>query len=241
MYRKGEVRIFIVSSKLYNQPLIVKSFEIDYTATDILGYSVSYVELIAAFFGLLSIYLAAKQVIWTWPTGLINIVFSFIIFYQVQLYSDMFLQVFFLFTNIIGWIIWKQKLREEKPVRALSTKTRLILSGLITVSTFVLGILVKNIHLFLPQFFNLPAAFPFIDTFIAVASITASILLAKRFIENWVIWIVVDITCVFVYASQNIVFISVEYFVFCLLAYFAFFSWLKSMKHETEDCRQHQL
>jgi nicotinamide mononucleotide transporter len=227
--------------KTTHQTPLLKLTGVTYKVADLFGYPVRYVELIATLFGLLSIYLAARQIIWTWPVGVINIIFSFVVFYQVQLYADMFLQVFFLCTNIWGWVIWKGHLREEKPVRKLSAKTRSILSGVIIVSTYVLGTLVKNVHLLLPQLFDLAAAFPFVDTFIAVASITASILLAERFIENWRIWIIVDIICVFVYASKNIIFISFEYFVFCLLACFAFFSWLKSMKHKANASSQHQL
>jgi nicotinamide mononucleotide transporter len=210
----------------------VKLFDINNTFTTIVGYHLSYCELIATFFGLFSIWLATKQVIWTWPTGLINIVFSFIIFYQVQLYSDMFLQIYFFITNIYGWVIWKNQFQGNKPVTALSRKARVLLFVLIIVSTFVFGILVKNIHLLFPKVFIHPASFPFIDTFIAVASIIGAILLAKRIIDNWALWLIVDLICVFVYAFKNIMFISLEYAVFCLLACLGLFSWLKSIRNE---------
>ncbi len=212
----------------------MKLFDINNTFTTIFGYPLSYIEFIATLFGLISIWLAAKQIIWTWSTGLINIVSSFIIFYQVQLYSDMFLQVYFFITNVYGWVIWKNHFQKNKPITALTRKTRFLLFLLITVSTLVFGILVKNIHLLFPKVFILPASFPFIDTFIAVASIIGTILLAKRIIDNWAIWLIVDITCVFVYASKNIVLISVEYAVFCLLACLALFSWLKSIRKTNE-------
>src|ERR1017187_10654611 len=102
----------------------MKLFEINDTFITIFGYPLSYVEFIATFFGLFSIWLATKQVIWTWSIGLINIVSSLIIFYQVQLYSDMFLQVYFFITNIYGWIIWKNQFKDNRPVTALSRKAR---------------------------------------------------------------------------------------------------------------------
>ena len=208
----------------------MKLFDINNTFTTILGYPLSYVEFIASFFGLFSIWLSTKQVIWTWSMGLINIISSFIVFYQVQLYSDMFLQVYFFIANIYGWVIWKNQFQGNRPVTALPAKTRVLLFMLIIVSTFVFGILVKNIHLLFPNVFIHPASFPFIDTFIAVVSVIATILLAKRIIDNWALWLIVDIICVFIYAIKNIMFISLEYAVFCVLASLGLFSWLKSSK-----------
>jgi len=210
-------------------------FDINNTFTTIFGYPLSYVEFIATFFGLFSIWLATKQVIWTWSIGLINIVSSFIIFYQVQLYSDMFLQVYFFITNIYGWVIWKNQFQKNRPVTALSGKARVLLFVFIIVSTSVFGILVKNIHLLFPKIFIHPASFPFIDTFIAVASIIGTILLAKRIIDNWALLLIVDIICVFVYAFKNIMFITLEYAVFCLLACLGLFSWLKSIRMKEFD------
>jgi nicotinamide mononucleotide transporter len=207
-------------------------FDINNNFTTIFGYPLSYVEFIATFFGLFSIWLATKQVIWTWATGLINIVSSFIVFYQVQLYSDMFLQVYFFVTNIYGWLIWKNQFQGNRPVTALSRNARVLLFVLIMVSTVVFGILVKNIHLFFPKLFIHPASFPFIDTFIAIASIIGTILLAKRIIDNWALWLIVDVICLFVYAFKNIMLISFEYGVFCLLAYLGLFSWQKSIRIE---------
>lgn len=209
---------------------MVKLFDINNAFTTVFGYPLSYVELIATVFGLFSIWLATKQAIWTWSMGLINIICSFMVFYQVRLYSDMFLQVYFFIANIYGWVIWKNQFQEDRPVTALRAKTRVLLFTLIVISTFFFGILVKNIHLLFPTLFIQPASFPFIDTFIAVMSVIATILLAKRIIDNWALWLVIDIICVFIYAIKNILFISLEYAVFCVLASLGLFSWLKSSK-----------
>ena len=209
----------------------LKLFDIANVFIIIFGYPLSYIEFISTFFGIVSIWLAAKQSIWSWSTGLISIISSLIIFYQVQLYSDMFLQVFFFITNIYGWIVWRKQFHEKKPVGTLSPKTRIILILFIIVSTFIFGMLMKNIHLLLPALFIHPASFPFIDTFIAMASIVATILLTRRKIDNWILWLFVDVICVFIYALKNIKFISLEYGVFCLLACVALSSWIKSIKN----------
>ena len=217
----------------------MRLFDLSTPFTTIFGYALSYIEAVATLFGLLSIWLAARQNIWTWSTGLINIGLSFIIFYQVQLYADMFLQIYFLFTNMYGWLVWKKQFKENLRVTTLTTKSRVLIFTLILVSTCVFGLLIKNIHLLFPILFARPSAFPITDTFISVTSIIATILLAKRIIDNWILWLIVDITCAFVYAFKGIMFISLEYTIFCLLASVGMASWKKSIVtriDEKESC-----
>jgi len=70
-------------------------FDINNIAFTVLNYPISYVELIGTLFGFISVYLAAKANILTWSTGIINELFLFIMFFQIQLYADMFLQIYF--------------------------------------------------------------------------------------------------------------------------------------------------
>jgi nicotinamide mononucleotide transporter len=83
-------------------------FDINNVAFEIIGYPISYVEMIGTLFGFISVYLATKTNILTWGTGIINELFLFILFFQVQLYADMFLQVFFFAVTLYGWYYWKQ-------------------------------------------------------------------------------------------------------------------------------------
>ena len=207
-------------------------FDINNTFTTVFGYSLSYVEFVGTLLGLLSVWFAANENILTWPTGVINVICFFAIFYQVHLYSDTFLQVYFFITSIYGWLTWKNQRQANKPISILTQNKRVVILSLIFLTTLLLGFLVKNIHLLFPRIFPHPASFPYIDTFIAVSSIIATIFLAKRIIENWVLWIVVDIVCVFVYAMKNILFISIEYGVFFLLASYGLFVWIKTIKND---------
>src|SRR5690349_24874971 len=82
-------------------------FDIKNTAFEIIGYQISYVELIGTLFGFISVYFASKANILTWSTGIINELFLFILFFQIQLYADMFLQLYFFAVTIYGWRKWK--------------------------------------------------------------------------------------------------------------------------------------
>lgn len=206
-------------------------FDIHNIATSVFGYDLSYVEFLGTLFGLLSVWLAAKENIMTWPTGLINVICFFAIFYQVNLYSDMFLQIYYFMTSIYGWITWKNQNKNAKPISLMTNKQRIITLMLIKISTIILGFFVKNIHLLFPKLFSIPASYPYADTFIAVSSVIATVFLAKRILENWILWITVDIVCVFVYAKKHIYLISIEYAIFFLLASYGLFLWIKSTNY----------
>ena len=83
-------------------------FDINNTVFTILDYPISYVELIGTLFGFISVYLATKANILTWGTGIVNELFLFMMFFQIQLYADMFLQVYFFVVTLFGWYNWKK-------------------------------------------------------------------------------------------------------------------------------------
>src|ERR1700754_395988 len=114
--------------------------DIENTAFSIMGYPISYVELIGTVFGLISVYFASRANILTWSTGIVNEVFLFILFFQVHLYADMFLQVYFFIVTIYGWYNWKTNTVEKK-VSATSFKGRLLLAAATLLGTLAFGYL----------------------------------------------------------------------------------------------------
>lgn len=205
-------------------------FSIDGIVFEILGHSISYVELIGTSFGLASVYFASKANILTWGTGIINEVFLFILFFQIQLYADMFLQVYFFIVTLYGWRQWMIKTRATK-ISKINSRARLFLLASIIIGTFTMGFIIKNIHLYLSQYFKIQAAYPFTDSFVMVLSIIATILLAKKKIENWFLWICIDIVCVFLYFIKHVYFLSLEYFIFLGLASYGFYNWKKQLNN----------
>ncbi|OQP56087.1 nicotinamide mononucleotide transporter [Niastella yeongjuensis] len=205
-------------------------FDITNVAIAVMGYPVSYVELIGTLFGLISVFYASRANIVTWPTGIINELFLFILFFQVQLYADMFLQVYFFIVTIYGWYHWKTSTVEKK-VSATTGKGRLFLLAAAVLGTVAFGCLFRHIHILLPAFFTTPAAYPFADSFVMVLSILATVLLARKKIENWVLWITGDVVCVVLYFKKEIYFLSLEYLIFLGLASYGLYHWNKTLKH----------
>ncbi len=206
-------------------------FQINNIAFEILGYPVSFVELIGTFFGLISVYYASRANILTWSTGIVNEVFLFILFYQVQLYADMFLQVYFLVVTLYGWYNWNKKSIENR-ISETTNRTKVLLLSAIILCSLISGYIFTNIHLYLPTFFKIKAAYPFIDSFVMISSIIATILLAKKKIENWYLWIAIDVICVILYYKKGVYFLSIEYFIFLGLASYGLYNWKKQLKHD---------
>lgn len=197
-------------------------------AFKVLDYSLSYVELIGTLFGLISVYYASKANILTWPTGIINEIALFVLFFQVQLYADMFLQVYFFVVTIFGWYKWKSN-TADVPVTSAGSLTWIVVTMI--VGTIGVGVIITNIHVWLPMWFRLPATYPFADSFVMVGSILATVLLAKKQVENWYLWIIVDMVSIVVYLLKGIYFLSLEYVIFLGLASFGLYRWKKQLQH----------
>ena len=201
----------------------------------VLGHGVSYVEFIGTVLGLISVFLASRANIFTWPTGIANAIFFLVIFYQIHLYSDMFLQMYFCGMGVYGWLSWKNKAEHHhSEIQTLTNRTRLLVGIFIAFVVVAIGTPISQIHLLLPQVFDHPASFPYIDTFIAISSIIATILLARRIFETWVLWILVDITSIALYSVKGVKLIAVEFVIFLALAVLGIITWNRLSKAPTQ-------
>ncbi len=211
-------------------------FRIDSIFFEVLGYPMSYIEFVGTLAGAVAVWLSARANIWSWPIGLINVTLFFFLFYQVQLYPDMFLQVFFFVTNIIGWWRWSNprageaNAKKELKVSFMDRKKLIgwILGGI--AGTFLLGSFAAKLHDYFPTIFNLPSAFPYADSFVTVMSIVGTYFMVNKKIECWILWIIVDIVATYMYFMKGIKFVGIEYLAFCFIAAFGLWNWLREYK-----------
>jgi nicotinamide mononucleotide transporter len=193
-------------------------------------YKMSYIEFFGTIFSLVSVILAAKNKIWTWPVGNIGAVLFLILFYQIQLYSDFFEQIFYIVTGFIGWYIWSRPDFKNEEINDVTTNrqsTNLIYIGSILVSTVALGLFMSNIHTIFPAQFPIPAAYPYPDALTTIMSFAATFLMMRKKIECWYLWIIVDIIGIGLYYKQGVVFISLLYILFLIIATNGYFTWRK--------------
>lgn len=180
-------------------------------------------EIIATVAGALCVFLLVRQSIWNFPLALVQVTLSAYVFYQQRLFSDAILQVFFFILNVYGWIHWARRDEQEPelPVTRMAT-------GAITGWTIAMIVLTAAWGTFAKVQLN--AAAPYVDGFILVASLVAQWLTARKYLESWWLWIVVDVVAIPLYASRGLYFFSALYVAFLLLCIQGLREWRQSMQ-----------
>jgi nicotinamide mononucleotide transporter len=171
------------------------------------------------------VYLAAKNNIWNWPIAIVSVGIYIVIFLEAKLYADTGLQVYFLAMNLYGWWFWSRKSANapKVPVKRIS-KTEILLSLLgIAVFTALIGFFLYH---------KTDAAFPFIDSFCTACSLVAQIFLARKVVENWLIWIFVDIIYVGVYLAKGLHLTAGMYALYIYIALLGYLAWRKEFKQQ---------
>lgn len=212
-------------------------FDINNVFFTFLGYPVSYLEFFAVITGIVAVGLSALANIWSWVIGLINVTLYFFLFYQVQLYPDMFLQVFFFVTNVAGLWRWthprpgEEDRKKELRVSWMSRTEIIYVIGGALIGTVLFGVFARNLHQILPAVFSAPSAMPFVDSFIAVMSVIVTFYMIQKKIECWIMWLIIDIVATWVYFIRDIRFTSMLYLIFCLIAAYALYNWIREYRN----------
>jgi nicotinamide mononucleotide transporter len=208
-------------------------FDVSTVAITILGYPLSYIELVGTVLYLWSVWLIARQRILTWPVGIVSVLLYMLLFYQIRLYSDALEQIYYLVASIYGWWFWSRRGPNSNQVLHpyVSPPRTLLLVGLITLSgALALGAAMTRIHLWLPLLFPDPAAFPYLDALTTIMSFSAMWLLAQKRIESWVYWIIVDVIGIGLYYVQGVRFISLLYVILLIIATHGLMTWLRAAR-----------
>ncbi len=208
-------------------------FDIKSIFFEFMGVKMSYLEFYATISGLFAVILSVRENVWSWILGLLNVVLAFVMFYQIQLYPDMFLQVFFFITNLIGFWHWKfpkaseANVHHELKITQLSQSQNIIYTLLGLFFTILLGTFAKNLHQWFPQLFSQPSAFPYMDSFTTVMSIFATFLLIRKKVESWWMWLAIDILSTYMYFIKDVKLYALLYAIFCVIALFGAIRWTK--------------
>ena len=181
----------------------------------------SEVEIIAVIFSLTSVYFSAYKKVYTWPAGMIGVTAYGWLFYKEKLYADTFLQIIFFIQCIYGWYYWRAD-KEEKDFKAkkISNKWRIIAGLVVAVLTVILGFMLQTYT---------DASLPWLDAFLSVSSLTANFLATRKFIENWILWIMADIFYIGLFLYKSLYLSSVVYVIFIVLCVKGIMEWKKAI------------
>jgi nicotinamide mononucleotide transporter len=183
---------------------------------------VSPLELVAAVVGAVSVWLSVRQNIWSWPTAIVNVVLYSLVFYQAKLYADMGLQVVYAVLSVYGWYEWLHGGENRTVLHVTRTTPSLaaLLTGIALLGAAVLGMILRQAT---------DAALPFMDSFLASTSLVAQWMMTRKKLENWLVWIAVDVLYVGTFVFKGLYLTAVLYAVFLALAIQGWRDWRRSL------------
>ncbi|MGX4746334.1 nicotinamide riboside transporter PnuC [Providencia rettgeri] len=211
-------------------------------------YDLSYIEAVGTIAGLLCILLASLEKTINYLFGLINVSLFAVIFFQIQLYANLLLQIFFFVANIYGWYAWSRvtsSQQAELKIRWLSLPKAAITLVISVVAiiylTFnidaVFGVLARwavgllnlfGANLAMPTIE--PDAFPFWDSTMTILSVVAMILMTRKYVENWLLWVIINVISIVIFFIQGVYAMSLEYIILLGIALNGSRLWIKSAK-----------
>lgn len=197
-------------------------------AFEVLGYPMSWIELVGTILYLWSVVLIARRNMLTWPIGIVAVLLYAALFWQIRLYSDAVEQSYYLFASIYGWWNWRRSRRVDSapvPVGYASRGSLVRTAVLTAVLCVAAGAAMSRVHLWLPSLFPAPADYPWIDAATTVTSFVAMWLMARRRVESWVYWIAVDVVGIYLYYVKDVKFVALLYVVLLALAVWGLVGW----------------
>ena len=182
-------------------------------------------ELIGAASGLLCVWLIIRENIWNWPVGLAYALVSLLVFYKARLYSDLVLHVFYVFMNGYGWYYWL------RGAGARSSGGRLVVARLSMRSASLLGTATVIGIIAMGWLFDYytDADLAYWDSTTTVMSFAAMWMAAHKYIENWIVWLVIDVLATGIYIFKGIWPYAVLYGLYIPMAVWGWMAWLRSM------------
>ena len=188
-------------------------------------------EIFAVVFGIVSVYLSTREHIWSWPTALVNVSLYFIVFLEAKLYADMGLQVVYFALSLYGWYEWlyggeqRTELHVSRITRSLGVRLAVIGVG----SAVLLGTLLARFT---------DAALPYLDSLTTSTSLVAQWMMTRKILENWAVWVAVDVVYIGMFISKQLYLTAGLYAVFFVLAVMGFRQWKKSFTDREREQAQ---
>ncbi|MFP5594986.1 nicotinamide riboside transporter PnuC [Kluyvera sp. 142486] len=221
------------------------------------GYDLSWIEAVGTVAGLLCIWLASLEKIVNYLFGLINVTLFAIIFFQIQLYASLLLQLFFFAANLYGWYAWSRQTSQneaELQIRWLPLPKALGWLAACVVAIALMTLYIDPVFAVLTRVavnvmqgmgMNVvmptlqPDAFPFWDSSMMVLSIAAMVLMTRKYVENWLLWVIINVISVAIFALQGVYAMALEYLILTFIALNGSRMWMNSARERGSRALSH--
>ena len=187
--------------------------------------STGWLEYIAVFTGIASVWFSRMENIWVYPTGLINTIIYIYISFKGGLLGEASVNFYYTVMSIYGWLLWAKKDQQHRPVLHITAASKKEwLQHLAFFAAFYIAIFF--VLTYLKKDFA-PGAIPWADAFASATAFTGMWLMTKKKIESWYWWIATNIASIPLYFVKHYVFTSVYYVVLLIMAVFGLLEWMK--------------
>ena len=183
----------------------------------------SLLELLAVVFAVAYLVLAVKENSLCWyAAGISTLIFLFI-FWDVKLYMESGLQIYYLAMAFYGWYQWRDAQTETVSLRVSKwrAKQHVVALALIAILTFVSGSLLNS---------GTDANWPYLDSFTTWASVVTTFMVARKILENWLYWLVIDSVSIYLYLDRELYFTSLLFAIYIVIIFFGWFAWNRSYR-----------
>ena len=180
-------------------------------------------EIVGVVFGILGVWLTTRQKVWCWPTGMVSVIAFVAVFYRAKLYAAMGLQCVYVALLAYGWYAWLHGGDARGPLRVTRIRPRAMAALTVAGAAATAGL-----GWWLGR--STDEALPYLDAFTTVFSLVAQWMQARKRLENWVLWVIVDVLYVGMALTQGLTLTSGLYLVYVGLAILGYRDWRRSMR-----------
>jgi nicotinamide mononucleotide transporter len=160
---------------------------------------ISALEAAGAFFSVVYLVLAIRENLWCWPAAFVSSLLTMILMFERRLYAESVLNVYYVVMAVYGWYQWRYgggaRSAEQLPIGVWPLKAHALAIGGTVVLSLVIGRLLSAYT---------DAAFPYLDTFVSVGSLVTTYMVARKILENWLYWLVVDSLSLYLYWQRDL-------------------------------------
>lgn len=181
----------------------------------------TFIEILGFVFGIAGVWLTLRENVWCFPVGLVNVTLSLVLFLDQKLYSDVIQQAVYIILLLYGWYNWLNiKDKKTEIIGKTTSKMWLVLS----ISAILVAVTMGSFFHYFTD-----ADVPYLDASATALSFVAQFLIARKKIENWLIWMVVNVVYVGIYINRELYLYAILFTVYFILAVWGYKEWKKEM------------
>ena len=185
----------------------------------------NWIEITAVVLAILYLVLAVKQNILCWVCGIISSVLYFFIMRSAGLYMEAYLQIFYVFMGFYGWSQWKTKTRNTSNfvVNTWNKSRHLFATSMVLMLSIISATMLR---------FFTDAALPFLDALVTWGAVVATYMVAKKLLENWIYWLVIDSISIFLFISRGLFPTAFLFGIYIIIIIYGYRSWSKKLQED---------